>query len=322
MDATTRGTRTRRVAALALAGGLAALGARAARASDGVIELNQHCATQTGCLPGDGPAFPIRIEPGQGGSYRLTSNLVVPTELTGILVRTAGVTIDLNGFAILGANTVTYPSTCSAGSASANGWGVQADPALAPAVVVKDGSVRGLGEGGLSLGGVGSRAERVVVEHNCGNGVFVGNGALVVEVIARANALNGILASPSTKIEASVADANGANGIRVNGGFSIVESSVSNTNFRDGILSGQRSLVRACLAMNNGGDGIELDVDGYAVESAASGNAGYGVNGVGTGAGVGSVVARANALGDFQNTTAMACNLRSGASAPANLVCP
>ena len=29
---------------------------------DGVIELNQHCATQTGCLPGDGPAFPIRID--------------------------------------------------------------------------------------------------------------------------------------------------------------------------------------------------------------------------------------------------------------------
>lgn len=305
--------------ALTAAAGLLLAGT--ASAKNGVTELNQACATLTGCMPGDAPGFPIQIDPGRPTSYVLTSNLVVPTEQNGILIRASGVTIDMNGFGITGPNLVTFPSTCSAGSVSASGYAIHADPSLTRGVAVHDGYVRGMGEGGISLGGSSSHVSRVIAEHNCGNGLYVGIGSIVSESIARSNALNGILASPSTKIEASLAEANGANGIRINEGRSIVESSVSNSNFRDGILSGQRSLVRGCMAMSNGGDGIELDVDGYAVESSASGNGGYGVNGVGLGAGVGSMVARSNSLGDFNNTTLMTCVVRSGSTQTSSLVC-
>jgi hypothetical protein len=42
-------------------------------ASDGQLEINQACAVNTGCFPGDDPGFPVTIT--QPGSYRLTGNL-------------------------------------------------------------------------------------------------------------------------------------------------------------------------------------------------------------------------------------------------------
>ena len=51
-----------------------------ALASDGVLEINQTCAVQTGCFPGDTAGFPVKIT--ASGSYRLTGNLVVPDAFT------------------------------------------------------------------------------------------------------------------------------------------------------------------------------------------------------------------------------------------------
>ena len=44
-----------------------------ALAVDGVVEINQTCAVNTGCFAGDTPGFPVTIT--VAGSYRLTSNL-------------------------------------------------------------------------------------------------------------------------------------------------------------------------------------------------------------------------------------------------------
>ena len=60
---------------------LAPLVAFPASAADGVIEINQACATITGCSPSDKPGFPVTIT---SGSYILTSDLVVPAEVHGI----------------------------------------------------------------------------------------------------------------------------------------------------------------------------------------------------------------------------------------------
>ena len=68
--------------------------ATSAIASDGVLEINQTCAGQTGCFAGDAAGFPVTIS--ASGSYRLTSNLTVPNENTeGIVVSANDVGIDL-----------------------------------------------------------------------------------------------------------------------------------------------------------------------------------------------------------------------------------
>ena len=47
-------------------------------AGDGVLEINQACAVETGCMPGDTAGFPVAIL--TSGSYRLTSSPAVPDE--------------------------------------------------------------------------------------------------------------------------------------------------------------------------------------------------------------------------------------------------
>lgn len=77
-------------------------------ASDGVLEINQTCAVQTGCFAGDTAGLPVTIS--ASGSYRLTSNLVVPDENTdGIVVDTENVSIDLAGFEIRGVVVCSEP---------------------------------------------------------------------------------------------------------------------------------------------------------------------------------------------------------------------
>ncbi len=83
----------------------------AAHAVDGVVLLDQAKALAGNVTPGDAPGFPITIT--QPGSYRLDGNLTVPFGGTGIVVMSANVTIDLNGFTISG----TAPTQTSGGQA-------------------------------------------------------------------------------------------------------------------------------------------------------------------------------------------------------------
>ena len=41
-------------------------------ASDGVLEINQTCAVNTGCFPGDAPGFPVHLDGTPSKSYALT----------------------------------------------------------------------------------------------------------------------------------------------------------------------------------------------------------------------------------------------------------
>ena len=68
-----------------------------ALASDGVLEINQTCALETGCFVGDSAGFPVTIT--APGSYRLTSSLN-PTGASVILIGSSRVQVDLNGFGL------------------------------------------------------------------------------------------------------------------------------------------------------------------------------------------------------------------------------
>ena len=74
-------------------------------AVDGVVEINQVCAVNTGCFSGDAAGFPVTIE--SSGSYILTSSLETSLTSNAIEVTATDVDIDLNGFKLLG------PATCT-----------------------------------------------------------------------------------------------------------------------------------------------------------------------------------------------------------------
>src|SRR5947199_6672479 len=70
-------------------------------AVDGVVLIDQNRALAGGVTPGDAPGFPVTIS--LAGSYRLSGNLTVPNaNTTAISITSDNVTIDLNGFSIIG----------------------------------------------------------------------------------------------------------------------------------------------------------------------------------------------------------------------------
>ena len=140
-------------------------------AVDGVLEINQTCAVNTGCFPGDTAAFPVKIT--ASGSYRLTSNLS-PAAADAIGVSAEDVTIDLNGFRLMGAGCCT---------------GISAD--ATPHVAVRNGVVRGF-QFGLDMG-AHNRVENLTVR-NCGKtGIIMkGPGGFVRGNIVTDNLADGL----------------------------------------------------------------------------------------------------------------------------------
>jgi hypothetical protein len=143
-------------------------------ARDGVLEINQTCAAETGCFAGDTPGFPITIT--APGSYVLTSDLTVGAETDALVLAADDITLDLNGFAIRG------PSTCVAGLCPiGEGDGIsRPGGAMAPGnrANVSFGTVSGFTGTCLSLGT--DSAVTGVLVRNCGfRGINVTQRSLV-----------------------------------------------------------------------------------------------------------------------------------------------
>ncbi len=105
-------------------------------AVDGVLEINQTCATQTGCFSGDTAGFPVTIDGTAGRSYRLTGDLNVgDPDTDGLFLTNSRITIDFNGFSL-----VLFPI----GSGTGNGVaGSGTEGSSAGFATFKNGVIRG-----------------------------------------------------------------------------------------------------------------------------------------------------------------------------------
>jgi hypothetical protein len=211
--------------------------APAARAVDGIVLINQ--STITNGLPGcpTGGHFPIIVC--QTGSYRLSGNLTVPdVNTTAIQITTDNVTLDLNGFSIIG------PAVCSGGppvtfcSPFPNSFPVPAGISSSNAgISVSNGTVRGVGIG-IVLRGANSRVVNVAALGNAVDGIDVNSG-IVSSCIASNNGISGIFVQSSAKIVDNLTTGNHNDGIQTGG-------------FGSGLISGN-------LTFQNGGAGIGVD---------------------------------------------------------------
>jgi hypothetical protein len=162
----------RQLQALLLVTGLAlAAGTTQAQA---LVDQNKVLAGNV--TPGDAAGFPLTIS--QPGSYKLTSNLYVPDGSHGIDITADDVTLDLNGFMVLGAVTCSQTSstlavTCSTGSIKS---GVNAYDRTNTTVM--NGSVRGFSSACVQAGRSG-RFERLSLGH-CGTGIAQGASQLAL----------------------------------------------------------------------------------------------------------------------------------------------
>ena len=128
-------------------------------ASDGVFAINDVC-DNFGCFPGDAGGRPITIT--QSGSYKLTSNLISSSTTVDVIqINADNVTLDLNGFSIIG------PRTCTGDNASlvCTNSGMTASAVVANGqknIIVKNGITQGF-DTGVQLRNVTQRGN--VVDH-------------------------------------------------------------------------------------------------------------------------------------------------------------
>ena len=188
----------RRTLGTLLAGLTAVLAARPAPAVDGVIEINQARAMAGGISQDDQPGFPVHIN--TPGSYRLTGNLTGAANFDAISVNSNDVTIDLNGFTIVGGGGTINDGISIAGFKN---------------VEIRNGTIRGFTRNGIftnistqfirvigvtAAGNVGHGIDLqgqgnivdgcTVLGNNIGIRVF--EGSLVINSIARGNTIWGL----------------------------------------------------------------------------------------------------------------------------------
>lgn len=158
--------------------------ASGAGADNGRTEINQEVINAAG-------GFPYTI--GVPGSYMLTGDLIVGPNLTAITIAADEVTLDLNGFRVVG------PHSCSAASCpTALGNGLDTPPlTINRSISVFGGVVRGFGSTCIALGG-GARVERMFVSQCGQHGISVGTGSTVNYNSVRLVGRNGILLSPGS----------------------------------------------------------------------------------------------------------------------------
>lgn len=235
----------------------------AARAADGVIELNQASALAGNPSIGDNtPGFPIRIA--QSGSYRLTSNLRLVGGASEVIdVDADHVTIDLNGF-VLGA-CAGVSGLCILPPAG-NGIDALGDAD----VTVRNGTVERLPGFGIRCGDRG-RVEDVVVRNVSSTAILVGSGGAVrgssVIDSGDVGATAAISGAAGLLISGNVLTGNGDIGIFVEDG-SLVEGNTVTGNDGAGIVATGATLVRGNMVRGNGGVGLDCS-------GAASNQIGY-----------------------------------------------
>lgn len=266
----------------------------AAFATDGVVEINQAKALAGGVTTGDTAGFPVSIT--LPGSYRLTSNLDVRSisgaaNLYILEITSDDVTIDFNGFAIIG------PAVCSGTPTSCTGVGTGRSVTISGArTLLKNGTIQGATFYGI-FAGPATTVSNMHVESSGNTGIF-GNDRLLVEN--------------------STISLNGNLGLYV-GGYSVVRNNVFSQNKLHGI-SGPASgtaVIQNNIISGNFGAGINAFGPCSIVGNTIVSNSGFGISNGGGGGHALNVLKNNNGAGaQITGGISMGINVCNGAVCP------
>lgn len=227
------------------------IGCAAAYAGDGRLEISQ-------------TVVPYTIT--NSGSYVFTENITLGTTNTdAITVAGNDVTIDLNGFALIG------PGDNS-------GHGIYQSSSYSD-LAVRNGIVkmwRKSGKGGVYAVGERSRVENITVVSNY-YGIYTSGRGYIKACVACRNLNKGISVGAGGRVENCVAEGNASAGISV-GSASIVSSCAANENTNGIDASGVNSaMISDCIAYNNSGTGISGGNGSRVAGCVSSYNGSYGI---------------------------------------------
>jgi hypothetical protein len=187
--------------------------------------------------------LPLTIS--QSGSYYLVETINFATQnTTGITITANDVTIDLNGYALIGPGKATGSS----------GNGISAS---GQRITVLNGSVCQWRGDGIQLGGIGNQVRYVNSAENGGQGINVQKGSNVNNCTVASNNANGIYAWDGSVVSECICYENNGNGIHGRMGVVVRGCSIYENESSEGLSVGEGSAVDNCSILRNwDGDGI------------------------------------------------------------------
>ena len=178
-----------------------------ASAAEGVFEINQTCAVQTGCFGGDAPGLPVTLS--TRGSYRLTSVLSFnsvfgPLSSSFIEITGQDVDLDLNGFGLRCSNVLTGDPCTGTTAAGVSLTGV------ARKVRIHDGSISGMpGDGVFGVNSSQIQLENLRVSESGRNGLQANTGSRIEGCTVVDSAQQGIVAGTDSIVSRNVVQNSG-----------------------------------------------------------------------------------------------------------------
>ena len=193
--------------------------------TDGQIKLTQ---------PGE---FPLVID--RSGSYVLTCNITVPTNVNGIEINADNVTLTLNGHTLIGPGKEN----------SSSGNGIYASSRQN--IFIINGAVQDFGASGIMLTGTNHQVKDLRVSGNGLDGISAASST-IRDCTASLNGSHGIVASDSA-ITDCVTHHNEHHGIYA--ASSTISNCTASLNGSHGIVASNATIVN-CIVYNSGGRGM------------------------------------------------------------------
>ncbi len=213
--------------------------------------------------PGDATATCRITAP---GSYYLSGNLTGQVGKNGIVIASAGVTIDLGGFELAG-----VPGSLSGIFAEAN----------ADNVALKGGTVRSWGTTGINLSNSrGICMENLFVQLNTGKGIRIGGSFSLRGCVSHSNGDDGFFTGSDGVVRDCIAYNNQVDGFQAANNVTISACTFRSNRGR-GLDVISNGCVKDCVVSDNDLDGIAVGNDCRVADNQCTGN---GL--AGTGAGV------------------------------------
>jgi len=220
----------------------------------------------------------------ESGSYYLTTTIDAGTD-TGISIASNNVSIDLNGYTLLGDGTTSNSAIYTTASFSN--------------INVFNGIIDNWGSHGINLQNSSEiNISNIIVTQSSSSGMLLGSNAKVAYCTANDNGADGIASSTNAIISNCITSENNADGIDVgnqsvialcnsfqNGDNGLetssnctVSNSISNYNNGDGINSGLGADISNSKFSNNQGTGISMEVASTANNNIVKSNDSYGLS--------------------------------------------
>ncbi|MBL0870098.1 MAG: right-handed parallel beta-helix repeat-containing protein [Phycisphaerales bacterium] len=230
------------------------------------IPINEFTAPPSASAPGVNAAVHRITQP---GSYYLTGNISVSSGKSGIMIAASDVTIDLNGYGIVGSPGSFFGVQFASTSVAYNN------------ITVRNGTIRSCGNTGLNLFSTvsaGALVENITASNNGAYGIFVPDESRVINCSAIANTSTGFQIGNSRGGVATncIASNNGADGI-----YAVSRTVITNCRSRQnsgrGILAGFSAVISGCTLAENAGGGIFANSGSQVRENAVTGNTAMGI---------------------------------------------